>query len=113
MKKKRCEVVKMSNEAKVLKKLRQKNKLSMFAVATLINKSDSYISQIENGRANPPTDNKLHELLDIYNTSLAEFEKAVINYKAPNKEIMSQLLQKLTEPQTETLIAITQQLIKN
>ncbi|MCT4641803.1 MAG: helix-turn-helix domain-containing protein [Bacteriovoracaceae bacterium] len=40
-------------------KLRHKNKLSMLAVTTLINKSDSYISQIENGRTNPPTNNKL------------------------------------------------------
>ena len=46
----RTDKIIMSNETRVLKQLRTKKGLSMRAAGNLIGRSDSYVSQIENGR---------------------------------------------------------------
>ncbi len=56
----------MSNQARVLKEMRVAKGLSMREVGELYGKSDSYISQIENGRMKVPTGGNLQRLLDIY-----------------------------------------------
>jgi transcriptional regulator with XRE-family HTH domain len=56
----------MTPEARVLKQLRAKHQLSMRAVGAKMDWSDSYISQIENGRADCPKDDSLDKLLKIY-----------------------------------------------
>lgn len=63
---KRTSQVIISPEGRILKKLREKNGLSMRAVASKLGLSDSYISQIENGRANCPKGESLDKLLKIY-----------------------------------------------
>ena len=45
---------------------RIKNDLSMLDVARELGISDSYVSQIENGRANPPKDEMLDNFLNLY-----------------------------------------------
>ena len=76
MKKKRCEVVKITNEARVLKQLRMSMKLSMREAGFRIGKSDSYISHLENGRMDIPSGLDLDRLLKIYNcTQKGFFEK--------------------------------------
>ena len=63
---KRTDQVIISPEGRVLKRLREKHGLSMRAVAEKLGLSDSYISQIENGRANCPKGESLDRLLKIY-----------------------------------------------
>lgn len=111
MKIKRCAVVQMSNEVKVLRELRKENKLSMLAAGSLIGKSDSYISQLENGRADLPSKDLLLTILDIYETTYSEYQKRVKNYQAPKAEILNSLLKKLNESQMEQLISTTQMLL--
>lgn len=51
---KRTEKIVITSEGQVLKRLRAKQNLSMQDVADKLGISNSYVSQIENGRANPP-----------------------------------------------------------
>lgn len=111
MKKKRCMVVKMSNEARVLKEFRNEKDLSMVAVGSLIGKSDSYISQVENGRADIPTDAILFSILKVYDISFSEYQSRVNNYKASKVEVLESLLKKLNDFQIEKLITTTEMLL--
>ena len=77
MKLKRCKLVRMSPEARVLKELRIRSKLSMFDAGHLIGRSDSYISHVENGRADVPKDKLLKNLLASYNCTELEFQLMV------------------------------------
>lgn len=63
---KRTNQVIISPEGRILKKLREKHGLSMRAVGEKLSLSDSYISQIENGRANCPKGDSLDKLLKLY-----------------------------------------------
>ncbi|MFZ3229885.1 MAG: helix-turn-helix transcriptional regulator [Pseudobdellovibrio sp.] len=63
---KRTSQVIISPEGRILKKLREKQGLSMRAVAEKLDLSDSYISQIENGRTNCPKGESLDRILKIY-----------------------------------------------
>jgi transcriptional regulator with XRE-family HTH domain len=61
--------VKMTPECYVLKKLRSERKLSMVQVGKLMDCSDSFISFLENGRAEIPKTDFLDKLLKIYDIS--------------------------------------------
>ena len=63
---KRTSRVVMTDEARVLRALREERQLSMRALGAAMGKSDSFISQVENGRMDVPTD----EALERYLTSL-------------------------------------------
>ena len=68
----------ISNEARVLRQMRIAKGLSMRAAGALIGKSDSYISQIENGRMDVPTAVKLEVLLQAYGpVKVASFKERV------------------------------------
>ncbi len=60
---KRTARVIMSDEARVLRDLREARGLSMRALGALMGKSDSYISQVENGRMDVPTGAALERYL--------------------------------------------------
>src|SRR5689334_22279756 len=59
----------MTPEARVLRSLREKKGWSMRKLAQELGYSDSYVSQIENGRENPPRGDKLSRFLAIYDIS--------------------------------------------
>jgi transcriptional regulator with XRE-family HTH domain len=63
---KRTSQIVNSPEGKVLKELREKHGLSMRTAGEKLGYSDSYISQIENGRANCPKGELLENLLNLY-----------------------------------------------
>ena len=63
---KRCHQVVLKPECYVLKELRHAKRLSMRSAASLLGKSDTYISHIENGRMDIPEGPKLEALLEIY-----------------------------------------------
>lgn len=65
--------VKMTPECYVLKKLRNERKLSMIQVGKLMDCSDSFISFLENGRAEIPKTDFLDRLLKIYDISKNAF----------------------------------------
>lgn len=63
---KRTDRVIVSPEGRVLKSLREKHGLSMKQAGSKLGVSDSYISQIENGRADCPKGERLKPYLDLY-----------------------------------------------
>lgn len=63
---KRTSQIIISPEGRILKKLREKHELSMREVGEKLGLSDSYISQIENGRSNCPKGETLQKLLQLY-----------------------------------------------
>jgi transcriptional regulator with XRE-family HTH domain len=63
---KRTNQVIVSPEGRVLKSLREKHGLSMKQAGKVLGVSDSYISQIENGRADCPKGERLKPFLDLY-----------------------------------------------
>ncbi|MEI7973149.1 MAG: helix-turn-helix transcriptional regulator [Bdellovibrio sp.] len=67
--------VKMTPECYVLKKLRSERKLSMVQVGKLMDCSDSFISFLENGRAEIPKTDFLDKLLKIYDISKNAFHE--------------------------------------
>jgi transcriptional regulator with XRE-family HTH domain len=113
-KKKRCHLVKMTNEARILKELRVQKGLSMMQAGFLINKSDSYISHLENGRMDIPTISKLAHLLNIYGVSIQEFQNKVKNHiQTPSyKEQLVNLLNKLDEAKIQTLTSLAKQVLE-
>jgi HTH-type transcriptional regulator, competence development regulator len=62
----RSQKIIISTEGKVLRELRLKQSLSMRAAGAAMGYSDSYISQIENGRADPPKGEALLKFLRLY-----------------------------------------------
>ena len=115
MKKKRCQIVKITNQARVLKSLRAESNLSMQEAGFLIGRSDSYISHLENGRMDIPKGEQLEALLNLYNCSHDNFLEKVRLYKevTPRIDILSNLIKKLDENKVNILIHLTQNLINN
>ncbi len=60
---KRTARVVMTDEARVLKIMREEKQLSMRGLGASLGKSDSYISQIENGRMDSPSGEALEKYL--------------------------------------------------
>lgn len=56
----------MTNEARVLRELRMQTGLSMRQAGVILGCTDSYISHIENGRADVPTGVRLDRFLAAY-----------------------------------------------
>jgi transcriptional regulator with XRE-family HTH domain len=61
---KRTARVIMTDEARVLRELRESRGLSMRGLGASMGKSDSYISQVENGRMDVPTGEALERYLE-------------------------------------------------
>ena len=115
MKKKRCQIVKISNEARVLKELRIECGFSMREAGYQTGKSDSYISHLENGRMDIPDGEQLEKLLNLYNCSLKGFFEKVRRYKeeTPKIDILSNLITKLDENKVNILIDLTESFLTN
>ena len=87
----RCQQIKMTNEARVLHKMRLEQGLSMRQAGSLITLSDSYISHIETGRIDVPSGRRLQQLLNVYGITREEFEGKVQSYKeaiTPKEELL-------------------------
>jgi len=102
---KRTSQVKLSVEAKVLRKLRERAGLSMREAGEKIGISNSMISQIENGRENFPKKDKLVRFLDLYDVSQYKFVKMVNEFKEEetDSEVLMSLIPKLKSGDVKTL----------
>lgn len=81
-KKNRSAVIKMTPECYVLKKLRAEKGLSMTQVGKLMDCSDSFISFLENGRAEIPKNEFMDRLLKLYGISKNAFVERCRRYQA-------------------------------
>ena len=106
--------VHLTNEARVLKEMRLARGLSMRQAGELYGKSDSYISQIENGRMKVPEGEALQRLLTIYDGPMIEsfYTRArIFKEKLSDKDEIVELLQKTNELETTVLLKIVRALV--
>ncbi len=66
MRKPRTQNVMFTNDARVLRQMRLAHGLTMRQAGSLVGRSDSYISQIENRRMDPAKGERLERLLTVY-----------------------------------------------
>lgn len=103
--------VKISAEAKVLRQMRITKGLSMRAAGALIGRSDSYISQLENGRMDIPTGAMLELIVRVLGpVKVASFKERARLYKevlTPREEVR-ELLEKLREDQVRLVMSFLQ-----
>jgi transcriptional regulator with XRE-family HTH domain len=103
----------LTPEARVLRRLRNKQGLSMKAAGAKLGYSDSYVSQIENGRENPPTGEKLMKFLSLYGNITEKYFKQLCKDWEDEKsdfEVLVELAEKLPSEKLKTLLVLAQQM---
>ena len=103
----------LTPQGKVLRALRIKHGLSMRAAGEKLGYSDSYISQIENGRADPPKGESLLKFLKIYGDLTPKyFEQLCRDRKdeVSDAEVIVELLPKLNKEQIALLRTMAEQM---
>ncbi len=112
-KKSRTARVVLTPEAQVLKRLRERYGLSMRAAGARLGYSDSYISQIENGRENVPTGERLMKFLNLYGEITERYFKQLCKEwrdEATEREQLVALTNKLPDEKVRTLLTLAQQM---
>ena len=101
----RTKYVVMTNEAKVLRRFREKAGLSMRQAGEAMGVSSSLVSQIENGRENIPKGERLQRFLDCYGVGLSTFKKHVKEYREEqtDREVVESLLGKVSQKDMKAL----------
>lgn len=102
----RSDKVVLSVEARILKRLREKHGLSMRKSGQLLGYSDSYISQIENGREKIPTGERLLRFLAVYGDITEKYFKQLCkDYEEDQTDAMviHDLLPKLKPEQIKVI----------
>lgn len=110
----RTEKVIISNEARVLRQMRLAKGLSMRAAGHIIGISDSYISQVENGRMDVPKGQRLEDMLRVYSPSkLASIRERVRNFqiKRTARDELMELLPKISEKEISILLVMAKSLL--
>ena len=105
----------MSNEAKVLRRFREKAGLSMRQAGEAIGVSSSLVSQIENGRENIPKGKRLQKYLDCYGVGLSTFKKHVKEYQEEqtDRNVVEALLGKVGQKDMETLRVMVEHFVRD
>jgi len=114
MRRSRTNAVVISKEARVLREMRLARGLSMKQVGLLVDRSDSYISQIENGRTDPPKGIQLERLLVAYGGSkLKSFHERVrlFRYQVCPKDELHDLIERMKPNQVQMAVAVVRGLL--
>ena len=114
---KRTNQVIMSNEARVLRQMRLKKGLSMRAAGALIGRSDSYISQIENGRLPIPKPPMLHRILVAYGDgikqkSFSERARNLVHQRTLEDDICD-LVSRMSPSQKKMLLSVSKGILSS
>ena len=109
----RTKYVIMTNEAKVLRRFREKAGLSMRQAGEAMGVSGSLVSQIENGRENIPSGDRLIRYLDAYGVGLTTYRKHVKEYseEQTDKDVIESLLGKINQKDMKTLRVMVEHFI--
>lgn len=105
----------MTNEARVLKRLRERAEISMREAGELMGYSASFVSQVENGRANAPTGESLKKFLKVYRVEQRGFTRMVTEFKdeVSDLEVVTSLLPRLSSGSIKTLRILAEQLLRS
>ena len=112
-KKSRTARVILTPEAKVLKRLRMRHGLSMRVAGEKLGYSDTYISQIENGRENVPTGERLMKFLNLYGGITEKYFRQLCKEwrdETDDIDLLIALLKKLPKEKIRTLLTLAQQM---
>lgn len=103
----------MTNEARVLKQLRERKGISMRQAGELMGISGSLISQVENGRENVPKGERLKRFLYTYGIKEATFRNMAKNWQDEQTEldVVTELLPKLKSRDLKTVRSLIEHLI--
>ncbi len=105
----------LSAEAEVLKKLRLKHGLSMRAAGKKLGYSDSYISQIENGREKIPEGERLAKFLYLYGDITEKYFKQLTKQwtnEETDQDRLIKLVRKLADSKVKILLALAEKMAK-
>jgi transcriptional regulator with XRE-family HTH domain len=113
---KRSARVVMSDEARVLRQLREEGELSMRGLGASMGKSDSYVSQVENGRMDVPQDAALEQYLAaLGGIGLRAFQERVRRYRlerAPTyRDELLEIARRANEVQVKQILLLARTLI--
>lgn len=94
-----------------MRDLRLKRGLSMRAAGQLMGYSNSYISQVENGRVDPPKAENLSKFLNACEIRANYFSKLVSDWRneVHDADIIRELLPKLNDQQIKMLRVMAEQ----
>ena len=111
---KRTAKVLISDEALVLRQMRVRQGLSMRAAGKLVGISDSYVSQIENGRADFPTGSRLDQFLSVYGgIKRKSFYERVRNFRSSQspRDKINMVIAKMTERRIKQALPILEAIL--
>lgn len=113
---KRTDRVIMTDEARVLRELRQERGFSMRGLGASMGKSDSYVSQVENGRMDPPKDEALERYLAaIGGISSKSFYERVrryrINRSRTDRDELLEVAKRATEVQVRQILLLAKTIL--
>lgn len=103
----------LTPEAMVLRRLRERERLTMRAAGLALKYSDSYISQIENGRENVPTGERLTKFLKLYGGITEKYFKQLCKEwkeETTERDALSDLISKLPDEKVKILFTLAQQM---
>ena len=103
----------LTAEARVLRDLRIKHGLSMKAAGAAMGYSDSYISQIENGRENPPKSLRLLKFLKVYGDISEKYFRELVRElekERTDADVIDELLPKLKPEQLKVVRVLCESL---
>ena len=107
--------VTITNEARILRQMRIDKGLSMRKAGELIGRSDSYISQIENGRMNVPEGEVLERMLEVYEgPKLRSFKERarLLKHQITSREELEDLVKRLNDDKVALVVNIVKSLLK-
>lgn len=104
----------LTPEAHVLRCLRTRSGLSMRSAGEILECSDSYISQIENGRENPPQRVRLQKFLKAYGDISEKYYRQLCREwqdKKSDDDVICDLVTKLKPDQLKLIRAMVEQMV--
>lgn len=96
-----------------MRRLRIRHGLSMRKAGERLGYSDSYISQIENGREDVPKGERLMKFLNLYGGITEKYFKQLSkdwSEEADEMDRLVELAKKLPAPKLKTLLALAEQM---
>ena len=106
---KRCRYVILTTEAKVLAHLRQRKGLSQRKLGEKLEKSGSWVAQIESGRADSPEGEMLNKYLEVIGPiTVKSYREYIRNYrnKTTEKDRLEEAIGRLSEDQSNKALNI-------
>lgn len=113
---KRTARVVMTDTVRVLKEIRIEHNYSMRELGQKMGKSDSYVSQIENGRMDAPAGESLEKYLAVFeNISIKTFQERVRRYRVERgpgyRDELLDIIKRASDTQVKHMLLLAKTLL--